>query len=182
MPANDLYSIHFSKAELTVTLQRNPDGSIMANEPGPEEDYYLHVLADTMLEEIRAIWDCAIHVNSAFRCRQVETSVQKKGPGQKYEGKPLALSQHLLGQAADIVPIEKSKHLSIKDAYEKILHSQLPYDQLLLEQSGEVAWIHVSIAPKGRAPRRMALFSPDNGSSWITYDTNKVPNTGPLVA
>jgi hypothetical protein len=75
----------------------------------------------------------------------------------------------MLGQAADILPI--GDKLSLIAAYELIWRSNLPYDQLLLEQAGSVRWIHVSCSPNAR---RMALFSPDNGKSWQYYQSGIV--------
>jgi len=165
-----LIAPHFSLEELTVTQQRDKSGNIMRNDPDPDSLCNLKLLANTMLEQIRTLWDCPMRVNSAFRCEAVEIKVSGKAYG-----------QHMLGQAADIVPISRAKHLSIKQAYEMIWKSTLPYDQLLLEMAGEAVWIHVSIAKAGATPRRQALFTPDT-KKWIVYDPSLVPDTGALVA
>jgi hypothetical protein len=95
-------------------------------------------------------------VTSGFRSYDVEMRVSGKDYG-----------QHRRGQASDIVPADP--HLSIVEAYERIWRSDLPYDQLLLEQSGKTRWVHVSCAPDNTPPRRQALWSPDNGRSWAFY-------------
>lgn len=165
-----LVSPHFTLEELTVTQQRGPDGKILTNIPVGQALKDLHRLANSMLEEIRVLWDCPMRVNSAFRCEAVEIKVSGKAYG-----------QHMLGQAADIVPIARAKHLSTKQAYEVVWRSKLPYDQLLLEMAGEAVWIHVSISPIGKKARRQALFTADT-KHWIVYDPTKVPDTGALVA
>jgi hypothetical protein len=165
-----LIAPHFSLEELTVTQQRDKSGNIMQNVPDADQLCNLKLLANIMLEPIRTLWDCPMRVNSAFRCEAVEIKVSGKAYG-----------QHMLGQAADIVPIARAKHLSVKAAYELIWRSNLPYDQLLLEMAGEAVWIHVSIAAAGKEPRRQALFTPDT-KKWIVYDPKLVPDTGALVA
>jgi len=147
-------SEHFSLEEMTVTSQKGPDGLRLPNQPGPDELHYLTKLCTTLLEPIRALWGCPVTVSSGFRSHDVEMKVSGKDYG-----------QHRKGQAADILPTG----MTVVEAYEKIWNSDLPYDQLLLEQSGDVRWIHVSCAPDAPNPRRMALYSPDNGKSWDYY-------------
>jgi zinc D-Ala-D-Ala carboxypeptidase len=146
---------HFSLEELTITSQVGPDGKRLPNQPGEEELKYLKKLATTLLEPVRALWGYPVTVTSGFRSHDVEMKVSGKDYG-----------QHRKGQAADILP---SGGLSIVEAYERIWQSDLPYDQLLFEQSGNVRWIHISCAPDAPNPRRMALYSPDNGKSWEYY-------------
>lgn len=152
---------HFSLDELTVTQQRGPDGLMLKNEPGQAELANLLRLAETLLEPIRSLWGCPIRVTSGYRGPEVERRAQKRPMGL-----PLRPSQHRVGQAADLVPMGE---IDIVDAFERIWRSDLPYDQLLLEQNGPVRWVHVSCAPEGVEPRGQALFSPDNGLSWVVY-------------
>jgi hypothetical protein len=149
-------SAHFTLEELTRTSQTGPDGRVLANEPGAAELHFLRALCLACLEPIRELWGCPIHVNSAFRCVAVERKVSGR-----------LFGQHLVGQAADIVPVGT---LGLVEAYERIWRSDLPYDQLLLEQAGEVRWIHVSHAAEAHPARRQALYSPDNGHSWVAYE------------
>jgi zinc D-Ala-D-Ala carboxypeptidase len=147
-------SEHFSLEELTITSQKGPDGLRLPNQPGPDELRYLKKLCETLLEPIRALWGCPVTVTSGFRSHDVEMKVSGKDYG-----------QHRKGQAADILP----SGMTVVEAYEKIWQSDLPYDQLLLEQNGNVRWIHVSCAPDAPAPRKMSLYSPDNGKSFDWY-------------
>ncbi len=152
---------HFTLHELTITQQRGSDGLTLRNDPGPAELANLRRLAETLLEPIRALWGCPVRVTSGYRGPEVERRAQKRPLGL-----PLRPSQHRVGQAADLVPLGE---LDIVEAFERIWKSDLPYDQLLLEQDGGVRWIHVSCAPDGVEPRGQAMWSPDNGLSWAYY-------------
>lgn len=149
-----LLTPHFSLQELTVTQQVGTDGRLLYNIPNDLETLYLRVLAETILEPIRDLWDCPVKVTSGFRSVAVEIAVSGKAYG-----------QHMKGQAADIVPLGS---LDIDEAYRRIWASALPYDQLLLEGTGDRRWIHVSCSPVMYLPRREALVSPD-GSHWAVY-------------
>jgi zinc D-Ala-D-Ala carboxypeptidase len=149
-----LLTPHFSLQELTVTQQVGPDGRVLVNAPGDMETLYLRLLAETVLEPIRALWECPVRVTSGYRSPAVEMRVSGKVYG-----------QHVKGQAADIVPLGS---LDLDEAYRRIWAARLPYDQLLLEGTGDRRWIHVSCSPVLYLPRREALVSPD-GSYWTVY-------------
>lgn len=162
-----IISTHFSLAELTVTEQVGADGKLLPNVPNEEQLRYLEKLAKLALEPARTLWACPMKITSAFRSKEVEIAVSKKAYG-----------QHMLGQAADIRPIGP---LALKRAYELILKSTIPYDQLLLENSVSGAkWIHVSIAPDHRAPRHQALMTP-NTKKWFIYDSSRVSDDGKVT-
>lgn len=59
-------------------------------------------------------------------------------------------SQHMAGQAADLVVSGHSPH----EICEFIERTGLPFDQLIHEFG---RWVHVSVAPEGREPRREVL-------------------------
>jgi hypothetical protein len=147
---------HFTLDELTVTQQTGPDGKLIPNQPGEIETLYLQALCERVLEPVRQLWGCPVGVTSGFRCEQVEMKVSGT-----------LNSQHLHGQAADIHPL--SPMVPLADAYRMIFLSALPYDQLLLEGSPGHQWIHVSIAPVIREPRRQALVSAD-GHNFTPYN------------
>ena len=148
-------------------LELHDGGVVALNVPNAEQLRYLNKLATLALEPLRALWGCPVRVNSAFRCEAVEIKV----PGKAY-------GQHMKGQAADIVPIGS---LSLKKAYELILNSKIPYDQLLIENTlGGARWIHLSVAPDDRAPRRQALMTP-NTKTWLVYDSKRVSEDGKVA-
>jgi len=149
-----LLTPHFALQELTVTQQLGPDGKLLFNQPGDMEMIYLRLLAETLLEPIRLLWDCPVKVTSGYRSHAVEMAVSGKDYG-----------QHRKGQAADIIPVGS---LAIEEAYRRVWASGLPYDQLLLEGQPGHQWVHVSCSPVMYAPRREALVSPD-GRQWAAY-------------
>lgn len=122
------YSEHFTVAEMTVT-EKN-----LENKPGHVEDMNLIELCHDILEAVRELLKCPISINSGFRSPAVNRAVG---------GKPT--SQHLDGNAADIVPLG----MRVQDAYLLIRDSNIPYDQLILYPE----FIHISRAKK---PRRKA--------------------------
>ena len=119
---------NFSLAELTVTNQPVP------NNPNEKEIANLRALAVNILQPLRDFIGRPIQVNSAFRSRRVNQLVGGADS-----------SQHVLGQAADIVvagmsPLELAKIIA---------EMELPYDQLIREPT----WVHVSYGPRHRRER-----------------------------
>lgn len=130
-------SPHFSLTEMTRSDTGLRHG--LKNDPSQREIDYLHKLCDTMMEPIRALLCVPIHVNSGFRCPEVNALVK---------GKPN--SAHLDGRACDFVPMG----MGLDRAMNMIISSGLPYDQLILEYG---AWIHVSIPKDGQPPRKQVI-------------------------
>lgn len=118
----------FSLAELTVTNQRVP------NTPSNKEIENLRALAVHILQPLRDFIGRPIIVNSGFRSLQVNRLVGGS-----------ATSQHVLGQAADIV-VEGMSPLELAKI---IAEMELPYDQLIREPT----WVHVSYGPRHRRER-----------------------------
>jgi len=108
----------------------------------------LTALATTVLEPIRARFG-AVKVNSAFRGPALNAAVN----GSK-------TSQHLTGQAADIVV----PGVALEVVFGWIVkESGIPFGQAILEgPGGKVAWIHVSLGVPWRP----------EGKSWqaLTWD------------
>lgn len=97
----------------------------------------LTALATTVLEPIRAKFG-AVKVNSAFRGPALNAAVN----GSKS-------SQHLSGQAADIVV----PGVALEEVFRWIVkESGIPFGQAILEgPGGKVSWIHVSLGEPYRA-------------------------------
>jgi len=111
---------HFTFQELTVTNTGLP------NVPNEEQKTNLTLLVDNVLGPLRELLGQPITVDSAFRSPEVN----KKVGGAK-------TSQHLSGQAADIVCFDNEKLFNlIKDNF--------PFDQLINEYNFK--WIHVSFS------------------------------------
>lgn len=93
----------------------------------------LKALCENVLQPLRNNLGCPIVITSGFRC-----AVLNKRVG------GASNSQHLYGQAADLVVPQKN----LKDVFNYI-KAHLPYDQLLYEYSKRDKWIHVSYRTDG---------------------------------
>ncbi|MCD8207767.1 MAG: D-Ala-D-Ala carboxypeptidase family metallohydrolase [Bacteroidales bacterium] len=105
------------------------------NTPTEEVIANLTALVDVVLDPLREAWGEPIIVNSGYRCSALNTAVG----GSK-------TSQHMTGQAADIVPKNKTK-ARVKELFQKILDLGLPFDQLINES--DYSWVHVSYKANG---------------------------------
>jgi hypothetical protein len=134
-------SPNFTLAELTFSQTAIDRG--LDNSPDPDALANLERLAVTILQPIRDLVGCPVHVHDAYRAPAVNAAVG---------GVPD--SQHQLGQAADIdaLPDYTLKHL-----FDVIRQSTLPFDQVILEVTGTGGAVHVSCAAVGVAPRGQAL-------------------------
>jgi zinc D-Ala-D-Ala carboxypeptidase len=97
----------------------------LKNVPNQREAQNLIALAKNVLDPARHWYNKPIHVTSGFRNPQLNKELN----GAKH-------SQHMQGEAADIVPQDPE---DLTKLYEFIKRN-LTYDQLILEPS----WIHVS--------------------------------------
>ncbi len=103
------------------------------NRPSVQVIANLKSLCENVLQPLRNALGCPIVITSGFRC----AVLNKKVGGQSN-------SQHLMGQAADLVVPQKN----LKDVFNYI-KSHLNYDQLLYEYSKTDKWIHVSFRNDG---------------------------------
>ena len=130
-------SPHFTWEELTRTGQT----ALQATNRAEAEQYraQLTALATTLLEAIRAKFG-PIKINSAFRGPSVNAAVN----GAK-------ASQHLKGEAADIV----APAVSVEELHRWICaESGLAFGQCILEKSAPdrpFTWVHVSLGTKREA-------------------------------
>jgi putative chitinase len=121
-------SPNFTLQELTRTSTGLP------NEPKPEHLPRLIALAAT-LEKVRALFNRPIVVSSGYR----SDAVNAKVGGSK-------TSAHSLGYAADFTV----NGLSVREVCEKLVQSNIKFDQLIDEKRGNTTWIHLSIDPRMR--------------------------------
>ena len=99
----------------------------------------IKALVDTVLQPLRDAWGKPLHINSGYRCQELNREVG---------GMPT--SQHVKGEAADVAcdkPVELAR-------LAKALH--LPYDQMILYPN----FIHLSYTLE-RANRKQILYSKD---------------------
>jgi zinc D-Ala-D-Ala carboxypeptidase len=103
------------------------------NTPSTQVINCLTLLCENILQPVRDKFG-EVHIDSAYRCPKLNVSVGGA-----------ATSQHVFGQAADIVlPDMKTVFKWIQDT--------LPFDQLIWENgdSNQPKWIHVSYSSRNR--------------------------------
>ena len=88
----------------------------------------LHALVDNVLDPLRQAWGGPIHVNSGYRCPELNQIVGGT-PG----------SQHQRGEAADITVGSRSANRRLLALIKRL---DLPVDQCIDEKG--CRWIHVS--------------------------------------
>lgn len=104
----------------------------ISNSPSWTVVLHLRELA-CFLDGIREAWGSGIRVNSGFRCPKLNSSI--KGAS--------ITSVHLIGYAADIVPVNGKM-----DEFGRFLKEYLKdkaFDQLLIETSGKSRWYHIGL-------------------------------------
>lgn len=133
----------FTLAELTVTKTGLP------NVPGAEEVERLRWLAEEILQPIRDRFG-PIRINSGFRTPAVNLAAGSKTPS----------SQHIKGEAADIVPLEAR----LTEVFDWIVkESGLFFGQCILEKG---TWIHISLPREGKPNQRAMIF---DGKDYKLY-------------
>lgn len=147
---------HFTLAELSHSATATAQG--LDNTPDAAAQANLTRLATTILEPIRALLGVPIIITDAYRSPAVNAT----------DG-GVAHSQHQQGLAADWVT-ESDAHPTIPmaDDFDTVRRSDIPYDQLILEQGTGTGCIHVSCAADGGTPRREALLRAGSPGAW-TY-------------
>ena len=123
---------HFTIEELTRSITAQRLGIV--NTPPPKAVKNLHRLVEQVLDPLREAWGGPIHVNSGYRCPELNRAVG---------GAPH--SQHMKGEAADITV---GTRLDNARLYHLLMQLQLPVDQAINER--DFAWIHVSYGPRHR--------------------------------
>ena len=130
-------SEHFTLEELTRSEVAERKG--LDNTPNASEVSNLVRLAG-LLEEVRALLNKPILLNSGFRSKAVNDSVGSRDT-----------SQHRIGCAADI----RVPGMTPKQVVEACIEANIGYDQII-EEFG--SWTHISVPnTASTAPRRQAL-------------------------
>lgn len=133
----------FTLEELTKT------GTGLPNVPGAEEIAKLQWLAEELLQPIRDRFG-PIKISSGFRSPEVNLAVGSKTP----------YSQHIKGEAADIIPIDAR----LTEVFDWIVkESGLMFGQCILEKG---VWIHISLPREGKPNQQALIF---DGKEYKTY-------------
>ncbi len=139
-------SEHFTLEELSFSEAAARLG--LDNTPGPTVISSLTLVAAVM-EQVRArLRNRPIIVHSGYRAPAVNLAVGG-----------VATSAHCRGLACDFVcPVFGTPG----EVALAILHSNIAYDQLILEYG----WVHVGLADEGLVARREALTKRAAGAAW----------------
>lgn len=108
-------------------------------DPPPHIVGQLRELVQNVLDPLRAEIG-PIHISSGYR-----PVIVNKGIGGSLT------SQHVLGQAADIM----SDHMPVRQVFDTIRRMELPFDQVI-EEFG--SWTHVSYGPRHRRQALIARY------------------------
>jgi uncharacterized protein YcbK (DUF882 family) len=137
-------SEHFTLEELTRSEVAERKG--LDNTPNASEVANLIRLA-RLLEEVRALLNKPILLNSGFRSKAVNDSVGSRDS-----------SQHRIGCAADI----RVPGMTPKQVVEACIEANIGYDQII-EEFG--SWTHISVPnTASTTPRRQALIIDRQGT------------------
>lgn len=138
-------SDHFSVEELersATALERGIDNTapqdVLAN---------LTVLAEG-LERVRTLLGHPLHINSGYRCPELNAAVHGS-----------ATSAHMEGYAADFTCEAFGSPLAI---VHQIVASGMPFDQCIQEGT----WVHISYAPELRQRVMTAHFDANGNASY----------------
>lgn len=142
-------SDHFSLDELTFSATALRMG--LDNTPGNVEMVNLASLCLKVLEPVRALLKCPMHIDSGYRAPAVNKAVGSTSPH----------SDHMDGNACDFIPVG----MALRKAFDLIRASDIPFKQLIIECN---AWIHISHDPSLIAvtPRREALTASYDAGQW----------------
>jgi uncharacterized protein YcbK (DUF882 family) len=137
-------SPHFTLDELTASQTAARKG--LDNTPNATEVANL-VRVAALLEEVRALLNKPILINSGFRSKAVNDAVGSRDT-----------SQHRIGCAADI----RVSGMTPREVVEACIKANIGYDQII-EEFG--SWTHISVPnTPSTAPRRQALIIDRQGT------------------
>ena len=115
------------------------------NTPSEEIKKNLETLVDCLLDPLREAWGSPIIINSGYRCPILNKAVG----GSK-------TSSHMSGWSVDIRP-KNGKMEEFKKFVIQFIKTRF-WDQCILEKSGDVEWVHLSLY-NNSGKQRMMIFS-----------------------
>ena len=124
-----MLSKNFALEEFTRSTTANREG--ISNQPGPAEVANISALVLNVLQPLRDAVGFPINITSGYRSPQLNAAIGGA-----------TNSQHLKGQAADLVSQDNAKLFNY-------IMTNLPFDQLIWEAGNDdqPEWVHVSYKP-----------------------------------
>lgn len=116
-----------------------------------DQIFKLNRLAE-LLEQVRKIVNVPMKINSGYRCPRLNEAVGSS-----------IVSQHLLCEAADFVPMGMDITDAFREIWKAMKYGNLKLGQLIFEtaerQYGDTSWIHISLGEpyRDRARCQQAL-------------------------
>lgn len=115
------------------------------NIPTEEIKKNLETLVDCLLDPLREAWGSPIIINSGYRCPILNKAVG----GSK-------TSSHMSGWSVDMRP-KNGKMEEFKKFVVNFIKTRF-WDQCILEKSGDIEWVHLSLY-NNSGKQRMMIFS-----------------------
>ena len=115
------------------------------NTPSEEIKKNLETLVDCLLDPLREAWGSPIIINSGYRCPILNKAVG----GSK-------TSSHMSGWSVDMRP-KNGKMEEFKKFVVQFIKTKF-WDQCILEKSGNIEWVHLSLY-NNSGKQRMMIFS-----------------------
>lgn len=138
-------SAHFTLEELTRTHTG------LLNAPDDAQEAALRALCINALEPIRDLLGVPLKVNSGFRSKAVNAAIRGA-----------AASQHMKGQAADVVPIGVSAERAMRLIAVEVRAGRLIVDQCIVYPSG---FLHISYRDGGVNRNQLLRSAAPRGSA-----------------
>jgi len=144
------YPPKFQRAELIRSARAEALG--IPNVPTPQHELNLRALAWTILWPLREAMGGPIRITSGYRSAKLNGKV--KGSS--------VTSQHMLGQAADLVSGGSFRNATMFH----YIRQYLPFDQLIWEYGtkSEPLWVHVSYRANPRGKVLVTTGTPEQPS------------------
>jgi zinc D-Ala-D-Ala carboxypeptidase len=153
MIENIQFTPNFSLHELLMTEHRNFDED--QYNPPAEVVENLRALCINILQPLRDALGTPIKINSGYRCPALNKSIHGA-----------TNSQHMTGQAADIIDLTHGN----ESLFKKIKEMSLPFDQMIDEF--DFRWVHVSYDPVRN--RRNILQAKKDANGKTIYVTPNI--------
>ena len=118
------------------------------NKPNNEIKEHLVQLVEELLDPLREAWGSAIKVTSAYRCAKLNSVLKGSSP----------TSAHLVGFAADLVPMNGSITEFKKFVVKWLKDTNVAFDQCICETNGRGAqWVHLGLFNLSMQQRQQIL-------------------------
>lgn len=104
---------------------------------------HLSELVSTIVQPLRDAWGSGILITSGYRCPELNKAVG---------GSPT--SAHMLGYACDMHPVNGKFAEFALFVQDFLAKNSIPFDQLLIEQSGHSRWVHIGLRNYAGEQRR----------------------------